>query len=234
MTNEILATYIHQGGNDELIPVLWEKVRKLVYHKSDMYYKLHLENCKQHGVELWDIRQAAYIAFLNALKAFKPESNLKFVTFISFPLKNAVSELLGIRTEKGRNEPLNNCTSLDKPIKEEDGETTLGEIQADEQSTDFIEKIEGALCSEIIRAEVDALPDQQAEVIKLFYFEGLTLSEIGARYGVSPERARQIRAKAERALRANTILRKLYNEHYQGRYIPRWAYYDWQPRNYYL
>ena len=37
MTNEQLAVFIQQGDSDELIPVLWEKVRKLVYLKSEQF-----------------------------------------------------------------------------------------------------------------------------------------------------------------------------------------------------
>lgn len=35
MTNEQLAAFIKQGGNDELIPILWERIRKIMYMKSD-------------------------------------------------------------------------------------------------------------------------------------------------------------------------------------------------------
>lgn len=232
MTNEQLATFISQGGNDELIPLLWDKVRKLVYRKADSFYKLHVASCKQHGVEVWDIRQAAYIAFLDALKGFKPESDLKFVSFISFPLQNAVRDLLGIRTEKGRNEPLNNCTSLDKPVSDEDGSTTLIELQEDETSTDFIDRLESALISDIIRAEVETLNNPYYDVIRWYYFEDKKLGEIGELLSLSVERVRQIRIKAERELRKSKTLRKLYNEHYQGQYVPHRKYYDWQPGNY--
>ena len=232
MTNEQLAVFIQQGDSDELIPVLWEKVRKLLYLKSEQFYRLHETACSRRGVELWDIKQVSYSAFLDAVKAFKADSGYKFTSFLKYPFRNTVNELLGLRSEAGRNEPLNNCASLDKPVSDEDEDCALIDLQEDEHSTDFIEKLDAEMCSEIIRAEVETLPDQQAEVIKLFYFEELTLSEIGARYGVSAERARQIRAKAERTLRANKILRKLYNEHYQERYVPRWKYYDWQPENF--
>ena len=39
MTNEQLAAFIKEGGNDELIPILWERVRKLMYMKSDKVYR---------------------------------------------------------------------------------------------------------------------------------------------------------------------------------------------------
>lgn len=233
MTNEQLATFIQEGENDELTPLLWEKVRKFVYQQAGRYYEAHTVACSRRGVELWDLKQAGYLAFLEAVKGFKADSGYKFLSFIHYPLQTAFQDVLGTRTQSGKEEPLNNCASLDKPVKEEDGETTLGDLQADEESTDFIDRLESEMCSEIIRREVEALPDQLEEVIELFYFKGLTLAEIGERLGVSGERVRQIRIKAERKLRASNILRKLYNEHYQQRYRPpHWSYYDWQPENF--
>ena len=38
MTNEQLAEFIKQGGNDELIPILWERIRKLMYMKAAKVY----------------------------------------------------------------------------------------------------------------------------------------------------------------------------------------------------
>lgn len=39
MTNEHLAEFIQQGGNDELIQILWNNVKKIVYMLSDKIYK---------------------------------------------------------------------------------------------------------------------------------------------------------------------------------------------------
>lgn len=99
MTNELLAEYIQQGGNDELIPILWEKVRKLLYSKSDSLYRLHKESCSCRGVEMWDIRQASYTAFLEAIKAYIQ----KKVLFHFLP-------------EEFRKHSLNSLNSLCKPI----------------------------------------------------------------------------------------------------------------------
>ena len=38
MTNEQLAGFIQSGVNDELIPILWERIRKLMHMKSDKVY----------------------------------------------------------------------------------------------------------------------------------------------------------------------------------------------------
>ena len=59
MTNEQLATFIQEGGNDELTPLLWEKVRKFVYQQAGRYYEAHTVTCSRRGVELWDLNRRA-------------------------------------------------------------------------------------------------------------------------------------------------------------------------------
>ena len=232
MTNEELATCIKKGENDELIPLLWEKVRAFVYMKAEKYFRTHSMACAAHGVEVWDIKQAGYIAFTEALKAFNPESGYKFLTYIRLPFQNAVNEVLGRRKKE---DALNNAVSLDMPVNDEDGDgCSLIDLQADAQSTDFVDCLEAAMVSELIRNEVEQLPDREKIVIEKYYFDGKTLQEIGDLLGVSYQRAREIRAKAERKLRQEPELRQLYNEHYKERYISRWKYYDWQPERYVL
>lgn len=218
MTNEQLATFIHSGGNDELIPILWEKVQRFVYMKAEQAYSNNTASCKRHGVELWDIKQAGYIAFLEALKGYKPETGYKFITFIQYPFKNAINELLKLRTNKERNEPLNNSISLDTPATDKDGDadTAIIDLQADENSLSFITEIEAAELSETIRAEIkNTLTEKQAEIITRFYLQGQSLQHIAKDMNVSAERIRQHKVKAENELRKNTTLRKIYNDFYK-------------------
>lgn len=214
MTNELLAEYIQQGGNDELIPILWDKVQKLMYMKSDRLYRLHKESCDRRGVEVWDIRQASYSAFLEAVKAYKADSGYKFTSFLDYPFKNAVNDLLGLRTSRTTNEPLNNSTSLDKPIDEssEGDVITLLDTIADDTSIDFIDNMESAAIGETVRAVVDTLPEPYKCVIIAFFFESITLSDIGKRLEISAERARQLKYKALELLRKNKIMRLLYRD----------------------
>lgn len=230
MTNEQLAGFISEGGNDELIPLLWEKVKKLLCIKSETFYSAHRAACLRSGVELWDIKQAAYTAYTDALRAFEPDSGYRFVTYLGYPFRNRVGELLGLRGA-GRNEPLNSSVSLDSPVSSEDEDCTLLDLQADECSTDFIAKLESDSISAIIRAEIEALEEPLCDVIRLYYLEGKTLAEIGKLIGKSGERVRQLRYKGERELRKSKVLRKLYEEHYKQRYRPRRPYFDWQPES---
>lgn len=68
LTNEQLADFIKQGGNDELIPVLWERVKKLLYLLAGRYYRLNTEYCTRCGAELSDLKQAAYTAYIKSLR----------------------------------------------------------------------------------------------------------------------------------------------------------------------
>ena len=230
MTNEQLATFIHQGGNDELRPLLWDKVKALVYYKAEQYYRGHASLCAAHGVELCDIKQVGYTAFIEALEAYKPESEYKFTTFIAFPFRNAVAALLGMRNHR-QPDPLNNAVSLDAPVKDnEDGsDTTLIELQADAQSTDFLDELEAAAVSDIVRERLELLEPRERFVITEYYLENKTMLQIADLLDISHQRMRQIRVNAERHLRADKELRKLYLENYQQRCKPSWKYFDWQP-----
>lgn len=211
MTNEMLAQFIQQGCNDELIPILWENVRKLLYMMSDKFYSLHQDSCDSSGVEAWDIKQTCYEVFLEAVKAYKPDSGNKFTAYLKYPFKNAVRELLGIRTTK--QEPLNNCGSLDKPIEQSDGEScSMLEIIADNAALDFVEDADRNSEAETVRAIVDTLSEPYRSVIKAYFFEGITLSAIGERYGYSGSRAGQLYHKALRILRQDKQLRQLWTE----------------------
>lgn len=226
MTNELLAEYIQQGNNGELIPLLWENVRKLLYMMSDKFYSLHKASCDSSGVEAWDIKQASYTAFLEAVKAYEPDSGNKFTAYLKYPFKNSVRELLGIRTT--RQEPLNNCSSLDKEIESSDGNTcSMPEIIADNTSLDFVEAADRNSEAETIRQIVDTLPEPFRSVIKARYFEGLTLQAIAENLSVSPSRVRQLKAKAFRQLRQNKQLRQIRTEqqrHYNWLRLARFQY----------
>ena len=89
-------------------------------------------------------------------------------------------------------------TSLDKPLGEE-GETAFGDLLAsDDMSPE--EEVHLSLSEETVRRTVEELPETERNVLKLRY--GINgdaptpLRETGKRLGMSPERVRQIEAKA--------------------------------------
>ena len=210
MDNEKMADFIHQGGNDELIPVLWEKVRKLVYMRSEKFYRLNKELCDRRGVDIWDIKQESYTAYLYALKSFDISKGYKFTTYLEYHFKNAVGDLLG-RSKREVNEPLNTCKSLDKSVMLPDGnEVELFELVPDKSSLDFVERMETLSEYETIHKIVDNLPEPCKSVINQHYFQGVTFTAIADEMGFSKERIRQIHLRALKILRNNKDLQEIY------------------------
>ena len=229
MTNEQLAQLI-QNGRKDLIPELWDRVQKLLYMKSDKLYRLHQDNFDRCGVEAGDIKQASYFAFLEAVRAFKPDSGLKFTAYLNYPFKNAVNELTGSRTSRTINEPLNNSASIEKPLgSSEEDVITLLETLADESSLEFISNMETNSTGETVRAVVDTLPDEYRAIITARYFEGLSLQGAAEKLSMSRDRVRQREVKALRILRENKILRELWRDFCQQRHYSGFSWFRTSP-----
>ncbi len=213
MTNEQLAEFIQTGSSDELIPVLWEKIKPLIYMKCDRAYTAKTDYYKQCGVEVWDMKQACYSAYLAAIKYYKPESGYKFTTFLIKPMQNAINELTGCKTSK-RN-VLNTSVSLDQTISDDEGsETSYIETIADPHANDFIEQIDKQAEAFTIWAIVNtALDKQSCFVITSYFRDNMSLKEIAQELNVSTERARQIKYKALRTLARNKYIASLEHEY---------------------
>lgn len=217
MTNEQLAELIGQGGNDELLPLLWEKMRKLYILWSGKYYTAHKERCDLCGITADDIRQESYLSMLEAVKAYTSRSDehreTLFSTFCHFPFKKHATKLIGMHTSRTRNEPLNqHITSLDNPLTDKNGETddTLLTLIPDNEAEQPFRDIENADYSRLIRETVaEELKEnpKELDVIERRYYNGETLTQIAADYEVTHERIRQIEYKALRRLRKSKAIR---------------------------
>jgi len=215
MTNEQLAEFIQQGGNDELIPILWERIRKLMYMKSDKVYRAYQSDFTRCGADVWDLKQSCYMTFLDAVRGYKADRNLKFTSYLEYPFRNAVNNLIGVRTKTKQNEPLNNCTSLEMPVSDDEN-LTLADTLIDETAVNAVDIVELADDYRVLHEAVDALGEPQSNVIKAYYFEEKSLEKIAGEMGVSRERIRQIKAKALRRLRHSEKLLQLYRENMYG------------------
>lgn len=83
MTNEQLAEFIQQGGADDLKPVLYDRVKHLMYKLMGQYYSKYTDRFNACGVELADLRSECYPAFLKALDGFKPAAEYKFTAYLN-------------------------------------------------------------------------------------------------------------------------------------------------------
>ena len=160
MTNEQLAQLIGQGGNDELLPLLWEKMRKLYIGWSGSFYNAHKERCDNCGVTVDDLRQEGYLSMLEAVKAYASRTDehndTLFTSYCSYPFKTYAAELIGIRTTRTRNEPLNRYRGdIDSPLDGIEGET-IGTTTPDPEAEQPYRAVEQADYCRVVRETVKA------------------------------------------------------------------------------
>ena len=83
----------------------------------------------------------------------------------------------------------------------DDGQSALGSIK-DERAEDPVAIFESVEIKDILAGAIERLPEREKTVIALYYYEGLTLKEIGQVLGVTESRVSQLHTKAVLRLRA--------------------------------
>lgn len=83
----------------------------------------------------------------------------------------------------------------------EDSQSAIGSIR-DDTADDPVAVFESTEIKEILAGAIDRLPEREKTVIALYYYEGLTLKEIGQVLGVTESRVSQLHTKAVLRLRA--------------------------------
>lgn len=206
MTNEQLAVLIKNNKNNKYISELWENVEKLMYFKANKYYYAMTDKFKAYGIDIVDLNQELYFAFLNAINNYDPHKNFKFVTILEFYIKNTINSIFN--KAKNKNNPLNNSESLDNSISNSD-DIGFFEIIADENNN--IQKaIEENSKAEIVRNEVNKLGEKQKKIIKLYYFHNKNDCEISQKLKTSSSNIFQIRRTALAKLKKSPILNYIY------------------------
>ncbi|MDF3004093.1 MAG: DNA-directed polymerase specialized sigma subunit [Oscillospiraceae bacterium] len=212
MTNEEMALIIRQGDNATIEP-RWAQLQQLIVMCAGRFFNRMQGACAAAGVDEEDLIQTGFFALLDAVQAYDPASGYKLTAYLRYPLQNRFNELLGLRTLKARNDPLNHCASLDEPAGDE-GDTTLLTLVKDENAHQPFEAIiHSEWCLQLRALEEDAiseyLTESQAAAVRGEFFEGLALEAIADRLGVTREQARQLRQYGLHRMRSGKALRKL-------------------------
>ncbi|HUU55666.1 MAG TPA: FliA/WhiG family RNA polymerase sigma factor [Armatimonadota bacterium] len=98
---------------------------------------------------------------------------------------------------------LQSMQSLDEAVASYGWEIgSLGDLVADQSAPSPEGEIERRGEREMVARAIEALPDAERTVVSLYYYEGLTLKEIGRVMGVTESRVCQIHGKAVLRLRA--------------------------------
>ena len=222
MTNEKLAEIIAEGDSEELLPILWEKMRRFYKILCDKYYRKHKDRCIQCGVTVDDLMQESYFVMLEGIQAYgnrKPEqADFKFTTFCTYPFKNHAKALIGMKTQQSRNEPLNDISriSLDECLESSDGsesDNKIGDIIPDTAAELPFKAIENKSFSSVVRQAVQyELSDNATalNIIEAHYYSEKTFEEISKTLELTRSRIQQINDSALRRLRKSRALQELY------------------------
>lgn len=204
MTNEEAATAI-KGGRLDLLPFLWEQTQRLIAVRAKQYYTRHTDLCAAAGVTVEDLIQEAYFAILDAIQYFDPSNGYSFTTYLRYPLQKAFNALCGMRTAKGRGEPLNAAKSLYEPIVEDtEGILLLDAVPDAAASNDFQqaeETIYQKQLHETLEICLATLSQGQEAAIRYFYYENLSNKEIARILGCKEHQSRTLRESGLKILR---------------------------------
>lgn len=93
--------------------------------------------------------------------------------------------------------------SLSKAVSTEDDQDyiQLEDIVDDPAQADALEVIESEQAREVLLETIDGLPEQQRLVVALYYYEEMTLKEIGEALHISESRVSQIHTRAVKTLK---------------------------------
>lgn len=211
MTNEELVALIRGGERDKL-PELWAQVERFVAKQANKLLIIMGDSAAAHGLEFGDLYNAGYLALVAAVDSFNLDTGRSFICWLAFHLKTAFAETGGYRNKRQARDPLHHAGSLDAPVSE-DGDSTLGEFQADPVAAQALEDVERRMyldqLHDALERALATLPEQQSATLRRRYYLGRTLDDIAADEGVYKETVRQWQEKGLRTLRRYRVRHKL-------------------------
>ena len=225
-TNEALAA-LAAAGNTFALGQLWEVNKGFVRRQLWQWYEKNKPVADNAGLSFEDLVQEGYFAVDYAAKHYDPERG-SFTTVLSYALMHQIrSATCGehyriIETSEGKRvqasaNPLNNCTSLDATLdSEDDGSSTLGDLQPDPAAAQAFQTAEDDLYTEELHAALEEalnkLTPRQADIIRRHYFGGKSFAEIAREDGTSTVAPRNHEVSAFIALRQNPALARWHDD----------------------
>lgn len=118
-------------------------------------------------------------------------------------LEMDVEELRRVLTQVS----LTSLAALDEPMAGEEGRQSLADTLADRKVPDPQGALEDAEIRRILAETINRMSDREKTVIVLYYFEGMTLAQIGEVLSITESRVCQIHTKAVLGLRTKMTAR---------------------------
>jgi RNA polymerase sigma factor for flagellar operon FliA len=189
------------------------------------------ERLPQH-VDIEDLVSAGVVGLMDAFSKFNPAKRVQFRSYAQFRIRGAILDSLRTLDwsprelrRKGRHAPNEAEVAAEIGQELEEYQQLLGDLKGLEIGTLHIERNEGSGEEELayvpgrpeedplfccLRKELEErlaesiqnLPDRERLVMSLYYYEEMTMREIGLALGVVESRVSQVHASAVAHLRA--------------------------------
>ncbi len=133
------------------------------------------------------------------------------------PLAEEIATEMGVEVEKIHiiENISQDTVSLEQPIGDDDEKSTRGEFIADDKILRPDQEASRRILQDQIRGVLDELSPKECKILEMRYglADGVqhTLEEVGAEFGVTRERIRQIEAKVHEKLRTHERILRLKN-----------------------
>lgn len=176
-SDEKLAV-LAQQGNDKALDFLLNKFRVFVRSKSLSYYIA--------GADRDDIIQEGMIGLFKAVRDFSQERGVSFKTFADVCVTRQIITAVK-NASRQKHSPLNFYVSLNRPVSDNEGDSTLGEILGHSQNQNPEEILINKEKADTLSMEMNkALSPFELLVLSL-YLQGYSYANIGTAIGKSPK-----------------------------------------------
>lgn len=196
MSNEEIATRI-QNGETELMPVLWAQVEKFVLWRADRLWMV-LEG--RADVDLEDMYQCGYLALVDAVATYTPESG-SFSTWLGIYLKKVFIEATGYRTVRGRMDPSKHAVSLSRPVGDGADCLELVDTVEDKSCQTAFDTLEDKMWRQQLHETTEGaladLPAAQEALLRGRFYDGKTLGKLADELEISQQ---NVRVRIDKAL----------------------------------
>lgn len=172
-SDEKLAV-LAQQDNDKALDYLLSKYRVFVRNKSLSYYII--------GADRDDIIQEGMIGLFKAVRDFSPERGVTFKTFADVCVTRQI--LTAVKNaSRQKHAPLNFYVSLNKPVFDEENDSTFNDIVACTKNSNPEEIVINKENADKLGSEMNRILSQFELLVLSLYLEGISYVDIAKAIG---------------------------------------------------
>lgn len=184
MNNEELAIEI-QNGNKSACAKPWEQVKHFIKKSAFGYYNALRSSDREYVPDEDDFISDGYIAMFEAVKYYTLDNGYRYITYVNKTLKKAFAAVVGRRTLRTQNEPLNDCRTLNLPVGTESEDMEFIDMLSDETAENEFERVELFETQQLIADILAELRECDRHLIKMRFWSELFYDYIGSAFSIA-------------------------------------------------